>query len=83
MSDTFFRLCDQLRYAFVRFNFSLRNFICGQIVTVGNGITEIVFSISLMLNVTGLSFHFIQILWIEELHKYSDKLNATIHHNLF
>lgn len=83
MSDRFSGAFTQVWYAMGRSNLYFGNLTFGQIVTVGNGIAEIGDSFSLILSVTGASLHLIQIFLIDELHQYSDKLNATIHHNLF
>lgn len=43
-------------------NLSLRNLVCGHIVTIGNGIEEIGISFSVKRTTTGYSFHVNQIL---------------------
>lgn len=56
--------------------------LCGQIVTMGNGISEMSAGGSVKLRVIGLSRQSIQMLWAAEPHKQSDTLNAINHNNL-
>lgn len=83
MSETFSGdILTVSRKSTVKFNLSLRNFIDGQMVTVGNGIDEIVCAISANPTITGLSRQCDQTFPIEKPHNAIDKKTAIIHHNL-
>lgn len=66
----------------IKSNFSRMVLVCGHMVTVGKGIDEMSVSFSVMLNVTGLLYHFVQSLWTDEPHNQNEKPNAIIHQNL-
>lgn len=63
-------------------NLSLVTFNSGQMVTVGNGITEMGASFWANAITTGFSCHRRQISKIDILHRDTDKPNAISHHNL-
>lgn len=63
-------------------NLSFVTFNSGQIVTVGNGITEMVASFCANDITTGFSCHRHQISKIDVLHRATDNPNAIIHQNL-
>lgn len=64
-------------------NLSLRDFVSGQIVTVGKGMLETGVSSSVKRMMTGFRFHWITISFIDELHTQKDNPIATIHQSLF
>lgn len=82
MSVKFVELSINVWQVAVTFNLLTLVFVSGQIVTVGNGIAEIGVSFSVKLIVTGLSHHFIQILWMDDPHNQTDRPKAKIHQNL-
>lgn len=64
------------------FTFSLTNFWVEQMVTAGNGTIPIEVLLSSKVIITGCWSHFVQMLKIENVHRVTDKANATAHHTL-